>query len=231
MRTSSQAEELARLLIRTGERSGLTTVAYIANMENPLGRSVGNWLEIRECIDCLQGANVPDLLELTYQLAGTMIHLSGKAASIDEGIEIAQNMVTSGTAWEKFCEIVTTQGGQLNVIQDPNRYPVSAQTIEIKANTTGWIHTIPAREIGLSVIELGGGRKRIEDKIDYKAGIVFHKTVGDHVNKNDALFTVHTDLNISAQEIAERILNNIKIRNQKCDPPVLIQNYLDKNSV
>jgi pyrimidine-nucleoside phosphorylase len=231
MRSVEQAEELTRLLIRVGEQSGLTTVAYITNMDNPLGRCIGNWLEIRECIECLQGSDVPDLLELTYQLSGTMIHLGGKASSINEGIEIAQSMITDGKAWEKFCEIVQAQGGDLAVVENPDSYPAAQNITTVRSKHTGWIQSISAREVGLSVIELGGGRKRIEDQIEPKAGIIFNKSVGAHVQKNDTLFTLYTDKDELSEIVADRILSVLKISNKKCEPPVLIQNYLDKNTV
>ena len=227
MRSLSEAEQLARVLIDNGRQSGLRTVAYITNMDHPLGRTVGNWLEVRECIDCLQGKNIEDVMHITHQLAGAMIYLGGKSDSIDHGVTISQDMITSGKAWSKFQDIVQAQGGDISVIHKPDSYPASRFIEDITAESNGWIESIGAREVGLSLIQLGGGREKTDDEIDPKAGIDFNKKPGDPVKRGDKLFTLYTDDKESIQSVSSRIKSAIRIMPAKCDAPKMIYNFLD----
>jgi pyrimidine-nucleoside phosphorylase len=226
MQSLSDAENLARVLINNGKRSGLQTVAYITNMDHPIGRAIGNWLEIRECIDCLRGEEIEDLMHITHQLAGTMICLGGKSDTIDEGVAISRDMITSGKAWLKFRNIVQAQGGEIRIIEHPETYPHSEYTLDINAESSGWVKSIGAREVGLSLIQLGGGRKKTDDEIDPKAGIVLHKKPGDPVKKGEKLFTLYTDAKKSIQPVSSRIKSVIQIVAGECAAPKLIYKFL-----
>ncbi len=116
------AAVLAKTLIRIGQDYGKTTIAYLTDMSHPLGNSVGNWLEILECIDCLQGKSTGQLMELTHQLCGAMIFLSGKSESIEAGITESRSLVTNGSAWNKFLEIVDSQEGDVSFLENPGKY-------------------------------------------------------------------------------------------------------------
>ena len=115
MPDQNSARELAKTLIRIGEDNGKTTIAYLTDMTHPLGKTVGNWFEIEECIECLKGGQSGPLMDLSHQLAGAMIYLSGKTNDIEQGIEISKKTLTNGSAWKKFLEITKSQGGDTSI--------------------------------------------------------------------------------------------------------------------
>jgi pyrimidine-nucleoside phosphorylase len=229
MRELSQAENLAKSLIKIGEDSGKPTVAFITNMNNPLGNSVGNWCEIIECIDCLKGKGPSDLMEITHELCGAMIYLGGKADSMDEGMLISKRMILEGLAWNKFCEIVAEQEGNIDFIVNPDKYETSEFTHTLFAKTEGWIKSIDALEVGLSAIKLGAGRIKSTDNIDPKAGILFHKKPGDFVKINDEILTCYTDKNEILDEVSNALQRAIIINHAKSESPEMVLKFLTKD--
>ena len=149
----SEAVDLAKILIKIGEKHQKRTVAYITDMSEPIGNSVGNWLEIKECVECLQGADSPSMMELTHRLCGAMIHLGGKAASEEEGYHTSIDLVKNGAAWQKFLEIVQAQKGDISVLENPDKYPAASHQEIYYASQSGWIQSIDALEIGLSAVQ------------------------------------------------------------------------------
>lgn len=231
MQSFEDSELLARKLIAVGEKFGKPTVAYMTRMDQPLGFAVGNWLEILECRDALLGYGPADLMEVTHQLCGAMIYLGKKAASIDEGIRISQEMIESGRAWEKFLEIIRAQGGDPKYLEEPRLYPAASHITEISAPQDGFISSIDALEAGLAAIALGAGRQKTDDAIDPKAGIVFNLKCGDSVKKGEALFTLHTDRPGALEDITRRLLKAITFSKQAPPEQPLIVKYLDKNDL
>ena len=226
MQELSQAENLAKSLIKIGENAGKPTVAFITDMNNPLGNTVGNWLEIVECINCLKGKGPSDLMKITHKLCGAMIYLGGEADSLDEGVIISQRMILEGLAWNKFCEIVSEQDGDIDYILNPDKYETSAFSKTILANTEGWIESIDALQVGLSAVKLGAGRLKSTDKIDPKAGIVLHKKPGDFVKINDEILSIYTDKNEILDEVSDDLKRAIKINHKKSEPPEMVLKYL-----
>jgi len=226
-----QAMQLAQSLIRIGENAEKKTIAYITNMNNPLGYTVGNWLEIEECIECLQGHGPDDLMEVTHQLAGAMIYLGEKTKSVDTGIEISRNLIADGSAWEKFLEIVQSQEGDTELLINPNKYPHSAFKSEYVSPQNGWITSINAIEVGTTAVQLGAGRFKSTDEIDNKAGIRFHKKVGQEVKKGEPVFTIYTDKEDVLQNSLNRLAHVINIKPDPVSPPKMILNFLDKSTV
>jgi pyrimidine-nucleoside phosphorylase len=229
MREIPRAIELARTLIDIGEGFGKRTVGYITDMNQPLGRTVGNWLEIEECIRCLRGEEVSDLMQVTYRLAGTMLYLGTKASSIDEGEEIARGAIADGNAYNKFVELVELQGGDTKVIEHPESYPAAKHTGDVPATADGYISAIDCREIGIAGIEIGAGRKKINDTINYKAGIRIHKKVGDKVKKNESLAAVYSDEIGLMEGAVQRVRNAYGIQAEPAQLPVLIHGRIDKD--
>lgn len=226
-----RARQLAKSLIHIGENAGKKTIAYITDMNQPLGCTVGNWLEIEECIDCLQGKGPDDLMEVTYQLAGAMIFLGEKTESIDSGIEMSRNLIENGKAWEKFLEIVRSQEGDTKLLLNPYNYPQSTFKAEYLAPQNGWIASINALEVGMTAVGLGAGRLKSTDKIDNKAGIRFHKKVGQDVKKGEPVFTIYTDKKEVLQNSVNRLADIITINPDPISPPKMILEYLDKSSL
>jgi pyrimidine-nucleoside phosphorylase len=230
MQELSQAENLAKSLINIGEDAGKPTVAFITDMNNPLGNTVGNWLEIVECIECLNGKGPADLMEVTHKLCGAMIYLGGKAESIDEGVIISQRMILEGLAWNKFCEIVTEQEGDINYLINPEKYAPPVYSKDILAEFEGWIESIEALQVGLSAVKLGAGRLKSTDIIDPKAGIILHKKTGDSVSPGEKILTLYTDKSEILDEIADELQRAILINPNKTQPPNMVLKYLTKDN-
>jgi len=181
MKNSEQAIELAEELVRIGERFGKKTIAYVTNMQQPLGNAIGNWLEVKESIEALNGRGPEDVSVLSHLLAGTMIYLGDKAQSVEEGIKISKEQVDNGAAFQKWIDIVEEQGGNLDYIENPGSYPQCAYQFEYRANQEGYIGEMDAFDIGMASLELGAGRKTLEQNIDPSAGVTLNKKVGDFV--------------------------------------------------
>jgi len=223
-----QARRLTKILIRIGGDAGKKTVAYITDMNNPLGNTVGNWLEIVECIDCLQGNGPDDLMEITHQLSGTMIFLGKMADSIEAGIKISKNMIQNGTAWDKFVQIVREQEGDIGIIHNPESYPQSKYKSDYHSPMSGWVESINAYEVGMTAVQLGAGRQKNNDPVDYKAGIRFYKKAGQKVEEGSLLFTIFTDNENIIETATERLSRSIIIIPQPTPPPKLILNFIDE---
>ena len=198
MEEYERSVELATTLVRIGTQSGTTTIGFVSDMSQPLGIAIGNWLEVVESVECLRGSRgvkdrSSDLMELTYVLAGAMLVLGKKAATFKEGEDLAREAITGGKAYKKFLQLVKAQGGNTEAIENLGQYPVSKFSPEVKAGEDGFITGIDSLEFGLTSVELGAGRRRIDDTIDPKAGILLKKKVGDSVTRGEALATIWTD--------------------------------------
>jgi len=229
MTETEQARQLAKSLIRIGEEAGKKTIAYITDMNNPLGNTVGNWLEIEECIECLHGKGPDDLMEVTHQLAGAMIYLGKKTMSVESGIELSKQLIDNEKAWEKFLEIVKTQEGDSNFLLNPEKYPRAEFQTNYTSPQTGWIESIDAFEVGTLAVHLGAGRLKSDDNIDYKAGIRFYKKVGHKVDKGEPIFTIYTDKKDMVQNSINQLAKAIKIISNPVSPPNMILDYIDKS--
>jgi pyrimidine-nucleoside phosphorylase len=229
MKDKPRAIELAQTLIDIGEGFGKRTIGFITDMNQPLGRMVGNWLEVEECIRCLRGENITDLMEVTYLLAGAMVYLGGKASSIMEGEKIARSTIAEGGAYGKFIDLVQEQGGDISYIENPGRYTVAKHSLDIVSSREGYISAIECREIGLAGVEIGAGRKKIGDAIDYRAGIRVHKKIGDPVETNEPLATVFTNDPTTLESAVDRIRSAYRIQETPVASPKLIHGMIDRN--
>lgn len=231
MQSEQDAIVLAETIIGVSKQFGKKTVAILSNMNQPLGFNVGNWLEVVECIECMQGKDIPDLMEVTYALGGVMVMLGGKSATIEEGIEKCRDVLRSGKVFEKFKQLIKRQGGDFSFIENPNKYPQSKHSIKITSKFSGVISNIDALEIGYAAVMLGAGRMKIEDTIDPKAGIVFKKKVGESVNTGDTLAVLYTD-NIGILETAaHRVEKAFTITTEPSPSQPLISALIDNNGV
>ncbi|MDI6765386.1 MAG: thymidine phosphorylase [Bacteroidota bacterium] len=219
MQSESDAIELAKNLIQIGKIFGKKTIALLTDMNQPLGYAVGNWCEVVECIECLQGKNVPDLMEVTYALGGGMLMLAGTAQTVEEGISMCREVIKSGKAFEKFNDLVKMQEGDISYIKNPEKYPKSKFTKEIKSTSSGYIGHIDALEIGFISVMLGAGRMKVEDKIDPKAGIVLAKKIGDFVENGEILAKIFTDRG----EIMDTAVNRLEKAYQIASEPPVFQ--------
>ncbi len=215
MQTEEEAGKLARTLVEIGTRFGKETVAFLTTADEPLGYAVGNWLEVAESLACLRGANVPDLMEICYVLGGAMVHLGGKAGTIEEGMKLCRSALWSGKAYGKFLEIVAHQGGETRPLKESAAYPTSKVRADVLSRSAGFVTGFRTREIGVLSTELGAGRLRLEDSVDPKAGILFRKKIGDRVQAGEVLATIHTDRDAIAEEACRTLEGLIQIGEQE----------------
>ncbi len=228
MQSYEDSLALAKQLIAVGEHFGKPTLAYITDMSEPLGNTVGNWLEMVECFEAMQGDGPEDLMEVTHQLSGAMIFLGKKAGTIEEGVEISKEMISSGKAWNKFLEIVASQEGDIEMVQQPQKYPRAKYQANIKAEQTGYIAAINALEVGLTSVTLGAGRQISSDNIDPKAGIVLHRKKGDAVEKGESLMTVYTDKKNELENAAARLKEAVTYSTERQSRESLVLKFIDK---
>ena len=167
MQTLEDSIELAKTLIAIGNKFGKKTIAFITDMSQPLGNAVGNWIEVVECIECMQNKVVTDLMEITYLLGGAMVMLGGRAKSIEEGILKCKESISSGNAFKKFLQMVQHQGGDTSYIHDLSKYPKSKYNLSIQSPTNGFISSIDAQDVGFTGITIGAGRLKVDDKIAF----------------------------------------------------------------
>ncbi|MCH8558082.1 MAG: thymidine phosphorylase [Balneolia bacterium] len=188
-----QAKILARRLVDIGTEFNKETVAFLTNMDQPLGNKIGNWLEVEESIYCLKDEWPDDVREVTLLLAGSMIQLGGRADTLNDGIEMAQATINNGSALKKLREIVIEQGGDVSVIDDPGSYKPASHKTEFTAAADGFVSAIDAYQVGMASLELGAGRKEKTQPVDPSAGIVLHKKIGDKVKKGETIAVLHTN--------------------------------------
>ena len=186
----SEALELARTMIALGQARGCPTVALLTAMDRPLGRACGNALEVQEAIEGLRGAGPEDLMEVTYALAAEMLVLVGAAPDQTLARRRLEESVTSGRALEKLREIIEAQGGDPAVLDRPDRLPRAREIEVYRAPRDGVVSGVEPRRIGRAILELGGGRRTIEDEIDPSVGLVIPVKPGDRVRQGDTLAKV-----------------------------------------
>ena len=196
MKTVDEARELAQTMVDLGKAVGRKTVAVITDMSQPLGRAIGNRLEILEAIEILQGKGREDISHFICELAQIMLGL----ADVEKTIEEIRQHLENGQALAKFEEMVAAQGGDLENLYRPVKV---AHVVEIPAQETGVISALPAMEFGLYAMRLGAGRAVKTDDLDYETGIVFEKKVGDSVQKGEIVAKVYTNGKISSELVTE----------------------------
>ena len=202
MKTYEEAEKLADAMVRVGKLAGRKCVAVITDMEKPLGRAVGNSLEVIEAIETLKGKAPSDLMEVSLVLATEMLYTAGKGSS-EECRKMAEEAVSSGKALTKLREMIEMQGGDPEVINDYTIFAQPKRSKEIFAVEEGYITGISCEQTGLISLKLGAGRETKESDIDFTAGIIFDKTVGDEVKTGEKLATLYTSTDCDIEAISK----------------------------
>ena len=190
MKTPEDAEELANYLVKTAQAMGKKATALITSMSTPLGKMVGNFLEIEETIECLQGKGPEDVMELTYALGAEMILLAGKAKTKEEALKMEKEAVSSGKALERFLANVKTQGGNPDLLMSQIGKRRSPFHTTICAEKDGWL-TLDAYKTGIAGVYLGVGRNKSDEKVCPDAGFIVHKKTGDFVKKGELILDVY----------------------------------------
>ena len=218
MESLAEAKRLAELMVSIGQGAGRRVTALVTAMDQPLGRAVGNNLEVREAIDTLKGGGPPDFQQLTQEVASEMLLLGDRAlieeqeaAGEEAGRKAArlsvQEVIDSGAAMDKFVQFVAAQGGDATVVERPERLAGAPVTVELNSSVEGVVSGLDARAVGLAVVALGGGRQQKGDAIDHRVGVILASKVGDSVLAGDRLCTIHAADADAARLAAERVLN------------------------
>jgi pyrimidine-nucleoside phosphorylase/thymidine phosphorylase len=186
-----EATALARTMLGIGKGMGKKVAALVTDMEQPLGRTAGNGLEVAECVETLKGRGPKDLESLSVELAAWMVYLAGVAPALDQARGRVRAALASGEGLERFRRVIELQGGEPRVCDDPTLLPRARDQVVLRSDRDGRVARLGARAIGHAGMLLGGGRETLEAKIDLGVGFVFHKKVGDPVSVNEPIVTVH----------------------------------------
>jgi pyrimidine-nucleoside phosphorylase len=226
MKTEAEAEELAELMVAIGQLVGRKVAAVISDMNQPLGSAVGNALEVREAIETLHGGGPADFREHCLTMAGMMLLLADKAGSLDAatpGRPAARDILTrsldDGSAWHKFVEWITAQGGDRAVLEAPGLLPSAVVVEDLASPRAGVIAEIDAQQVGQAAVALGGGREKKGDPIDHAVGIVHHKKVADRVEKGEPLLTIHANDENKLPHVRRQLLSAFRWSDKPVTPP------------
>lgn len=206
MQELDQARELARLMVKIGQKLGRNTMALLTDMSQPLGKNVGNSLEVKEAINTLYGRGPEDLEKLCIKLGAAMLTAGDYSEDMDRAESRLQELLESGQAKEKFASMIEAQGGDTRVMEDLSLLPAAEKQYELKAETSGYVSEVKARSIGIAAMQLGAGREKKDDDIEPGPGIEVLAKRGDEVKKGDTLAILHynNDSKLdSARKLAE----------------------------
>ncbi|MGG1227832.1 pyrimidine-nucleoside phosphorylase [Bacillus halotolerans] len=220
MKTEEDAAELAKAMVRIGNKVGRQTMAVISDMSQPLGFAIGNALEVKEAIDTLKGEGPEDLHELVLTLGSQMVVLAKKAGTLDEARAKLEEVMKNGKALEKFKDFLKNQGGDSSIVDDPSKLPKAAYHIDVPAKEAGVVSEIVADEIGVAAMLLGAGRATKEDEIDLAVGIMLRKKVGDKVEKGEPLVTLYANRE-NVDEVIAKVYDNIRIAAEAKAPKLI----------
>jgi pyrimidine-nucleoside phosphorylase len=191
MKREEDAVGLAEVMVEAGKSMGKKMVALITDMDQPLGRAAGHANEIIECVEVLNGKGPADLRELSVELSAWMFYLGEKTKGVEEGRRLAERMISSGEAREKFKQCIRLQGGDERVIDEPNLLPKANSKVDVSSNAGGVLVATDCEQFGIALAMLGGGRETKEDRIDHAVGLEFHKRIGERIEMGEPLATIH----------------------------------------
>ena len=226
METLEDAATLADLMVDIGYDAGRRTVACITDMSQPLGKAVGNSIEVQEAIDTLKGRGPEDITELSKKLAGIMIYLGGRAETPEAGYELAEQALVSGTGLAQMRRFIDAQGGDEDIVYDYSMFPQAKYSTELTAIRSGYVSEIKARTIGIASQHTGAGRATKEDEVDLAAGILLNKKVGDRVEEGEVLCTVYGNDPEKVEAGLKMAETAFEISDEKVEKPTLIKEII-----
>ncbi|MEY8446159.1 pyrimidine-nucleoside phosphorylase [Enterococcus ratti] len=224
MKNIEDARRLAKTMTSIGKLANRQTVAVISDMSEPLGKAIGNSLEVVEAIDTLKGNGPEDLLEMCYVLGSQMVVLANQAATIEAARDLLKEALESGKALNKFKEMIQNQGGDVSVVDHPDKLLTAKYVMELPAKENGIISKLAANELGIAAMMLGAGRKTKEESIDHAVGLKLNKKIGDAVKKGESLLTIYSNKKEIAS-IQELIYQSIRI-SDSAEEPTLIHDII-----
>ncbi|MDD3220169.1 MAG: pyrimidine-nucleoside phosphorylase [Lachnospiraceae bacterium] len=230
MKTVEDSIALAKEMVAIGENAGKRTVALITDMDIPLGHNIGNSLEVIEAVDTLKGNGPDDLTQVCLNLAANMLYLAGKG-NLDECMEMAKQAITDGTVLERLVAMVKAQGGDASVIEDTANFAKAPYSCEIPADKTGFITVMDTEKCGIASTLLGAGRETKDSEIDYTAGLILYRKVGDYVEAGEKIAVMYASdetLFANARSVYE---DAITIQEEKPEEKPLIFARVTKDAV
>ncbi len=215
MKTKEDAEKLANTMVAIGKGLNRNTSAAITLNGEPLGYAIGNALEIQEVIEVLSNRGPKDLRELCLRLGAQMLKLGGVETDITKGRELLEKVIENGEALNKLKELVINQGGDARLIEDKNLFTIAPIAYDVKAIEEGYIYELDAEKVGIASLIAGAGRETKDDDIDYGAGIILKKKMGDYVHKGDIMATIFTSDTSKLNESENMLLKAYIIKDEK----------------
>ena len=211
MKREEDAVGLAEVMVEAGKSMGKRMVALITDMDQPLGRAAGHANEVVESIEVLNGKGPADLRVLSVELSAWMFYLGEKAKSVEEGRKLAERMISSGEAREKFRQCIRLQGGDERVIDEPDLLPKAVSEVVVSSNAGGVLVTTNCEQFGMALAMLGGGRETKEDRIDHAVGLEFHKRIGERIEIGEPLATIHYNSDAKLEEAKRMVAESFVI--------------------
>lgn len=218
VKNKKDAEVLSKLMVSIGNLSGLKAVALMSDMNQPLGQAVGNALELKEAIDTLHGNGPADFLEHCLVIAGYMLYLGNIASDEKTGRAMAEYTIKDGSAWNCFRDLVTAQGGKVEYIEQPHKLPNAKCIEKINSPRSGYLSEIDALQIGKTAVLLGAGRSRKGDQIDHSVGIVVHHKIGNWVEVDEPVFTIHANSLGALESSKKKLLDALSWSEEPVEP-------------
>lgn len=231
MKKLEDSFELAQTMVDIGNDMKRDTIGVISNMDQPLGRAIGNALEVEEAIETLKGNGPEDLYELCMTLGSQMLILAKVVENEAKAREKLEKVIENGAALEKMKEFVKQQGGNSEAVDDPTLLPQAKDVVEVKSPKEGFIKHIEADEVGMSALILGAGRETIDSKVDLSVGIYLLKKVGDFVKKDEILAKIYSNDPDKTQKSIERLLNAYEFSKSRVEKPKLIYGVVTKDGI
>ncbi len=222
-----KAATLAHTLVELGNELNIKTAALLTNMDEPLGYTVGNWLETKEAINVLKGEGPEDIVELVAALGGAMLMLGGMTDETSKGKRMIKKLIDSGKGYDKFLQMVDVQGGDTSVVEKPENFPFTGEMITVKSPLSGYIKSVNALKTGFLSVELGAGRKKREDKVDPGAGIEFLKKRGEKISRNEPVAVLYTKKKAD-DFFKHRLLDCISFSDSAVTDRELIYGFIDE---
>ncbi|TVQ96369.1 MAG: thymidine phosphorylase [Deltaproteobacteria bacterium] len=211
MKRREDARALAETMIRIGEAAGCRVRALLTDMDQPLGRAVGNALEVAESVDVLRGEGPSDVRDLTLELGAEMLVLGDRARTVDEARETLAAILDSGAALDRFAKLADAQGGDAEAVLDPSRLPRAERTVVLEAPRDGFVERFLTDDVGRAAMVLGAGRARKEDTVDPAVGLVLEVERGDRVERGQPLVTLHVNAGSDVEGALGRLGEAIRI--------------------
>ena len=222
MKTKEDAVAISKMMKDIGELANRETICVLTNMDEPVGKAVGNTLEIIETIKCLHGDMPEDIKEIILGIGAQIIKLAGEGENLEENKAKILENISHGKAYNKFLELVGNQGGDISYIENPSKFEKAKYTIPVYSNKTGYIEKLDAEKVGVTSVHLGAGRVKKEDGIDYAVGIWLERKIGDQIKDGDILAYVHAN----DEEKGKQAVEDLKQAYNIVKNPVQMEKYI-----